>query len=79
MTRPTKNFGYVDVLGTADHGYAVITGADDSISDLDVGGVSDMDSIGVWAIGRRSQSKVTNVHVVACKKVEMGILAVYGF
>nr|GLL47243.1 Os06g0545601 [Ipomoea trifida] len=39
-----------DVLGAADHGDAVVAGLDEGSGDLDVGGSSDADSVGVGAV-----------------------------
>lgn len=65
-----------DVPAAGNHGDAVVAGLDDAVGDADVVGWSDLDSVCVGAVVRRRQPYLRNSQTVACKDVEMGVLAV---
>lgn len=54
-----------DVLAACANGDAVVPGGDDGVGDLDVGGVAEMDAVGVGAVLRGGDGHVCDLYVSA--------------
>lgn len=76
MARAADDAVYLDELAAGDHGDAVVSGADDGLGDLNVGGAADVDAVRVGAVGRRRYPHVAYAHVLAREDVQVWALAV---
>lgn len=76
MSGPTNNVKDVNILTASNHGYAIVPGSNSRLRDLDFLRATNVDAVGVGAVGWRHYFNMADVHVIAGEKVEMSIFAI---